>query len=172
MTIGKQKIIDWDKYLSPNLVLKPVNIQGGVKGCCNKQPWISCCSASLELLTGVSALEHDKCLKNPELGWYTGPMIKRLKSLGFTAIELTKNSVTKPSKQINWHYNFPIKDNHCLLIGAKLDWEDDSSFILFKNTLYHHHHIEPNYNHLYFINKPITDITLVWHPSWGVQSVN
>jgi hypothetical protein len=162
------KPIDFERFRSPNLVLKPdLTIDGNVFDCCGKKPWLSCCSSTLELITGIPALEVEKQLTFPNRGWFTGRIIKYLKSLGYTAFELTKNNVTLPAKPINWRYNFGIKDDHLLLIGSRLDQAGDTSFLLFKGILYHHNHIQPGYNHLYFLNKPITDITLVWHPSWA-----
>lgn len=166
MREGKPISINWEQYRSPGLELKPKNIRGGIKGCCQNQPFENCVSGTIELFSGIPASEHDKQIKDFGEGWHTKDYIKYIRKLGFTIFELTQYSVTKSLKEINWHQFFPIKDDHLLMIGSQLDWEDSSTFLLHKGVLYHHAHIEPGYNHLYFINKPIIDICLIWHPSW------
>jgi hypothetical protein len=167
--MNTQTNIDLSKLLAPNLTFKTKPINGNIIGCCDKANWISCGSASLELVTGIEARKIDKYLKNPEIGWHTPTLIKYLKELGFTAIELTYHVVTRPHGKPNWRRFFPVQKEHCLMINATLDRDDNSWFLLHNNIIYHHNHFQCNLsdNPLFFFNKQIQNIVLVHHKSWA-----
>lgn len=171
MIYGRKAKIDFESLKSPNFVPHVKNIKGGVKNCCLHEKWENCVSASIELISGVPATQTDKYIKDLSKGFYTRPMINYLRKLGFTAIELTINNLTKHPKEVNWHYHLPLTDQHVLIVGAQLDTRDSSSFVIFGGNLYHHCHLEPNYGPLYFLNKPILDLVLVYHQSWGEKQV-
>lgn len=166
--------INFDNLSASQLDLskRTKNINGAHFNCCGRESWISCGSASLQLLTGISANEHDDYLSNfndPNDGWFTSTIIKRLKQLGYSAFAITPKITGDFASQHGYRHPGPITDNHCLLLNVQLDSEDNSYFILHKGQIYHHCHVQPGYSSIYFINKPIQDVILVHHTDWSAR---
>lgn len=156
MQEGKIQYIDWSQYSAPSLNLIPRKN--------NNYEYISCGTASLSLITGLSTRFIEKHCKNPKVGWYTKRAIEFLRNRGFTAVELTKNRITC----LNYGYSFPITKNHCLMINAKMDKKENSMFLLHKDKIWHHFEPESS-NSLFFLNKPTQDVFVIWHPKWNKE---
>lgn len=165
------KSIDFTKYLAPNFNPKLKNIDGNRIGCCSGKEinWISCASASLELISGIPAYKIDNFVKNPEEGFYAADMIRFLKKHGFTAIELNSDLITRPHNKPNWRRYFPLQPAHVLLMNINLDLDDNSWVILHNYKILHHNHLQCDVreNPYFFLNKNIQDTILVHHKSWS-----
>lgn len=153
-SVIRKKRIDWKEYESKNLHLE------------DRKPsiwnsYISCGSAALGLVTGISAKTVEKSCPNPKVGWYTRRVIKYLREKGFTVIEISKKDVLK-----SYCLDFPINDKHCLLMNVRMEGEENTMFVVHKGKLWHHYECEPYFNNLFFINKPTQDVLLVFKKGW------
>lgn len=153
-SIIRKNKIDWRQYEVPNLNLDEHETF-------HYSPYISCGSASLSLLTRVKPEKVEKSCPNPRKGWFTSRVVKYLRDKGYTVIELSKEDLLKT----NWT-DFPINNNHCLMMNIRMDEKENSMFILHKGQLWHHYDSEPYFNNLFFINKPTQDVLLIFHKKW------
>ena len=157
MKKGKIEKIDWNKYKAPDLNLRLPNKKD--------LDCISCGSISLSILTGLSPKFIEKYCPNPKHGWYTSRIKKFLLSRGYTVLDVTKRNVTNTV-----FFNYPVTSEHCLLLLMKVDKDDYSTFIAHKNSLWHNFDDwSEDYNPLLFINKPVEDVMVIWHPKWNKQ---
>lgn len=153
-SISKKKGINWKEFEVPKLHLKN-------RKTFDWNSYISCGSAALSLITGISTKTIEKSCPNPSVGWYTSRVIKYLKEKGFTVIELSKKDVLN-----SYCLDFPINKNHCLLMNVRMDNSDNTMFVVHKGKLWHHYECEPYFNNLFFINKPTQDVLLIFKKDW------
>ena len=150
------KKIEWSQYSSPGLYLEKRRRY-------KSSSFISCGSSAIGIVTGIHPEIVEKSCKNPNTGWYTGNVIKFLRSKGYTVIELSKNGILKSG----W-MDFPIRENHCLMMNTRMDGKENSMFVLHKDRLWHNYEDETEswLNNLFFINKPTQDVLLIYHKKW------
>ncbi len=153
-SIVKKKGVDWKGYESPKLNLKDRKAFGW-------DSYISCGSAALSLITGLSPTTVEKSCPHPKTGWYTSRVIKFLRAKGYTVIEISKKDVLN-----SYCLDFPINKNHCLLMNVRMDNKENTMFVTHKGKLWHHYECEPYFNNLFFINKPTQDVLLIFKKDW------
>jgi len=120
----------------------------------------SCASAALSLLTNIPVKKVEKYYSKE--GWPTSKIIGFLKSKGYVVVEVSKAGVLS-------HRYFgenPLSKYHCLLINANADAVENSLFIMHRNKVYHHFHLQTEDDPLFFFNKPTQDVLLVYHKKW------
>lgn len=154
MIDGVARKVEWNNFRSPNLKIELPASRGD---------WRCCGSASLQLVTGKSASLIEKRFPHvKKRGWFTKPLARYLVELGYTVIEVTKNSVTS----VDWS-DYPLSSDHCLMINGMVDNQENTWWVLHKDVLYHNLYVERAFNSLFFLNKPTQDVLLVWHKKWA-----
>lgn len=120
----------------------------------------SCASAALSLLTNLSIKTVEKFCSDTT--WSTSMIVKFLKSKGYVVIEISKGGILSHKCDGGQ----PLTQNHCLLINANSDSEENSLYIMHMNKVYHHFHLAAEKDPLFFFNKPTQDVLLVYHKKW------
>ncbi len=157
--IPKKRML-WHRFESPKL-----NLEKNKYAACDRKDYKSCGTAILSLLTDISPKSVEKHCPNPKKGWYTSRIIKFLEEKGYTVVEISKNNVLS-----NCQYNPSLNRDHCLLINARVDDEENSLYLLHKDQVWHHFDVQANSDPLFFFNKPTQDVLLVYHPKWRASN--
>lgn len=155
-----KKSIDWSGLKSIDLeVEKSRYFQNDIEYSDNH--YNSCASAALSLLTNISVRTIEKFC--PDKAWSTSMISKFLKSKGYVVIEVSKGGILSHT----YNGGEPLSKHHCLLINANSDAEENSLYIMHRNKVYHHFHLQVENDPLFFFNKPTQDVLLVFHKKWN-----
>lgn len=156
MKEGINKELSFKRYESRRLNLKLPTKFSQYNSICN------CGTAALSLLTGMEPnYVQDKCTYESGDGWYSEEMVKFLRNRKFKVVEVTKHNVTK----VYWK-DYPLTNNHCLLIISQMDSHECSAVVVHKNKLWHNMK-ETNLSPIFFLNKPTIDVYIVSHSKWN-----
>jgi hypothetical protein len=157
-----KKVNDWRRYKASELYLEDSKFFRS-HAFYSAKHYESCGSAALSLLTNIKVETIEKFCPNPKRGWTTSRIIKYLKLKGYTVIELSKGGILSHG----YWGDDALTKSHCLLINAHADSEENSLFIMHKNKVYHHFHLQSEDDPLFFFNKPTQDVLLIYHKKWA-----
>jgi hypothetical protein len=144
MVLGKLKKVNWSAFSSPDF--NP-NVYGG-------HNFRTCGSSLLSMITNTPSAIVEKKLRTRH--WSATAIKNYLKSKGWAAVEITVNSVT------NGHWeDFPISEDHIVVLSLHMDAKEASWLLAHKGRLYHNFNEEP-FTGTYLLNKPIQECFIVY----------
>ena len=146
MVIGKPKKVNWHNFASPNF--KPSTRHAGYY-------FNTCGSSLLSTIVDLPPNLIEKKLPKRTQHWSATAIKNYLKRAGWGAVDITVNSVT------NGHWEeFPIRDEHIVVLALHMDAKEASWLLAHKGRLYHNFGEEP-FTGTYLLNKPIQECFIV-----------
>jgi len=160
MLKGKPQRIYWGEYAAPKFKFASANEDAEL---------CQCGAYALHTLTKIPLKKLLKYGKNGH--WGTRTMLRFLRERGYTVLPLTLGNVVEAHSVHAFSDKPKVTFEHVLLLGQHCFREESTWSVVYNNYHAHSGDVEP-LDRLEFVNYPIEEAYVIFHPSWAKKRKN